>query len=158
MTDNKYSAPTFFRQYTLSIYFIFLRALCSIAQKQRKSIFRLYINGCCATITAHLMQQLFDSACHVYNKCVSTYKTCLGNNMCEFSCCNCSPFLFFSVSFTNTTFYLSLSLFLRSHSKALFVFTINYKRFKCFGDIIYVIANIALIKKKKMQNINMIIY
>ena len=158
MTDNKYSAPTFFRQYTLSIYFIFLRALCSIAQKQRKSIFRLYINGCCATITAHLMQQLFDSACHVYNKCVSTYKTCLGNNMCEFSCCNCSPFLFFSVSFTNTTFYLSLSLFLRSHSKALFVFTINYKRFKCFGDIIYVIANIKLIKKKKMQNINMIIY
>ena len=158
MTDNKYSAPTFFRQYTLSIYFIFLRALCSIAQKQRKSIFRLYINGCCATITAHLMQQLFDSACHVYNKCVSTYKTCLGNNMCEFSCCNCSPFLFFSVSFTNTTFYLSLSLFLRSYSKALFVFTINYKRFKCFGDIIYVIANIKLIKKKKMQNINMIIY
>ena len=157
MTDNKYSAPTFFRQYTLSIYFIFLRALCPIAQKQRKSIFRLYINGCCATITAHLMQQLFDSACHVYNKCVSTYKTCLGNNMCEFSCCNCSPFLFFSVSFTNTTFYLSLSLFLRSHSKALFVFTINYKRFKCFGDIIYVIANIALIKEKKTQNINMII-
>ena len=152
MTDNKYSAPTFFRQYTLSIYFIFLRALCSIAQKQRKSIFRLYINGCCSTITAHLMQQLFDSACHVYNKCVSTYKTCLGNNMCEFSCCNCSPFLFFSVSFTNTTFYLSLSLFLRSHSKALFVFEIDYKRFKCFGDIVHVIANIALIKKNKIQN------
>ena len=87
----------------------FLRAQCLITQKQRKSIFRLYINGCCATIAAHLMQQLFDSACHVYNKCVSTYKTCLGNNMCEFSCCNCSPFLFFSVSFTNTTF-LSFSL------------------------------------------------
>ena len=108
LTDNKYSAPTFFRQYTLSIYFIFLRAQCSITQKQRKSIFRLYINGCCATTAAHLMQQLFDSACHVYYQCISTYKPCLGNNMCEFSCCNCSPFLFFSVS-TKTSFFISPS-------------------------------------------------
>ena len=141
---------------------LFTLSFCAPSVRSHKSngrAFFVYTSMAAAQRSAaHLMQQLFDSACHVYCKCVSTYKPCLGNNMCEFSCCNCSPFLFFSVSFTNTTFYLSLSLFLRSHSKALFVFTINYKRFKCFGDIIYVIANIKLIKKKKMQNINMIIY
>ena len=71
---------------------------------------------------AHLMQQLFDSACHVYNKCVSTYKTCLGNNMCEFSCCNCSPFLFFSVSFTNTIFFIFLSPCFSDHTQKRYLF------------------------------------
>ena len=109
LTDNKYSAPTFFA----NIRCLFTLSFCAPSVRSHKSngrAFFVYTSMAAAQRSAaHLMQQLFDSACHVYCKCVSTYKPCLGNNMCEFSCCNCSPFLFFSVS-TQTLFSFSLSV------------------------------------------------
>ena len=97
----------------LPIYVVYLLYLfCAPSVRSHKSngrAFFVYTSMAAAQRSAaHLMQQLFDSACHVYCKCVSTYKPCLGNNMCEFSCCNCSPFLFFSVN--TQTLFLSLSV------------------------------------------------
>ena len=102
LTDNKCILHQRFSPiYVVYLLYLFARPVFDHTKATEEHFSSMAL---CATIDAHLMQQLFDSACHVYNKCVSTYKTCLGNNMCEFSCCNCSPFLFFSVS-TKTSFF-----------------------------------------------------
>ena len=101
---------------------LFTLSFCAPSVRSHKSngrAFFVYTSMAAAQRSAaHLMQQLFDSACHVYCKCVSTYKPCLGNNMCEFSCCNCSPFLFFSVK-TQT---LLISLCFSNHTQKCYLF------------------------------------
>ena len=86
----------------------------SVINKQRKSILRLYIYNTASA--AHLMQHLLTACTYT---CVATYITCLGNNMCEFSCCNCSLFLFFSIH--KNSFSFCLSLFLHWYSKTRFI-------------------------------------
>ena len=151
MTDNKCSAPTFFA----NIRCLFTLSFCAPSVRSHKSngrAFFVYTSMAAAQRSAaHLMQQLFDSACHVYCKCVSTYKPCLGNNMCEFSCCNCSPFLFFSVS-TQTSF-LFFSLCFSDHTQKcyLFFYLIIYAS-NVLGTI-FTLLQILCFTKKKMYAI-----